>query len=164
MDAFEDNLNWAHITRNHGYSEAFVKQAKEARAKAAKEEERKRGLAKYRGWKMPEWARQIVDEVAARRGVSVADMAGEGRTLCVVHARHEAMYLVKERKPVLSMPQIGGWFNRDHTVVGYALVRHATRNGLPKLSGFDLDGAMARNREWYRRRQDVLYGPKESNP
>ena len=146
METAIDNQNWSRITRNRGYSAAFVQQATEARARAAKDEQHRHGMARYRGWGMPEWARQIVAECAGRHGVSVADMAGECRTFNVVYARHEAMYLIKDCKPVLSMPKIGGWFNRDHTTVGYALSSHADRNGLPRLSGFDLVGCREKNR------------------
>lgn len=62
----------------------------------------------------------IIRIVAAKHGVSVTDIKSQTRTLHIVEARHEAMALVYQLRPDLSLPAIGRVFGRDHTTVLHA--------------------------------------------
>lgn len=78
--------------------------------------------------------KDIAAEVAARRGVSIAEMKGPVRTRSIAWARQEAMYLMANvRTPDgswrYSSPQIGAFFNRDHTTVLFAVAKVAFREG-----------------------------------
>lgn len=137
---------WAVTTQNRGYSEAFLKQTREARLRAVKEEMRRIGLATFRGWGMPVWARDILRDVSGRRGVCVNDMASSSRNHKIAMARNEAMYLMKARKPMLSSPQLGRWFSRDHTSILYAISSYQEKNGLPRLVAYDFKSAQDRMR------------------
>lgn len=94
---------------------------------------------------LPEWAREIVSDVAAKHLVSVYDLAGEGRSVKIVAARHEAIYRLKEHKQTLTSTQIGKWFARDHTSILFAIASHAEKTGEPKLVGYDLNMTRRRN-------------------
>ena len=59
--------------------------------------------------------RLTVAAVSDLSGVPVEDIMGDSHRGPAVAARHAAMYLV--RKARKSYPQIGLWFNRDHTTV-----------------------------------------------
>ncbi len=78
--------------------------------------------------------REIVEEVAARHNLNPRDLTGPMRFKSIVRARFEAMWLIyEERHPdgrrVYSLPQVGAYFNRDHTTVLYALRRYEQRTG-----------------------------------
>lgn len=60
---------------------------------------------------------------ALRNGVSVEELLGPGRTVELVAARAEGMYLVALHTNA-SMPMIGRYFDRDHTTVLHALRKH----------------------------------------
>lgn len=130
-----------------GYTPEFIAQAKQARQRAAYAEMNRQGLLTLRRWGMPEWARDIVADVCARRDVFVSDLASASRRHKVVYARNEAIYRVKQSKMTLSSPQIAGWFNRNHVSILYALASHAERNKLPELCGYDIDHSRAAKRE-----------------
>lgn len=131
-----------------GYTPEFIAQAKQSRERAAREEMNRQGLLTLRRWGMPEWARDIVAEVCARRDVFISDLASACRRHKVVHARNEAIYRVKESKMTLSSPQIAAWFNRDHVSILYSIASHQQAEGLPKLCGYDIE----RSKETRRRR------------
>ena len=95
---------------------------------------------------MPAWVREIVFDAAARHGVSAASIVMRIRSRVAVAARNEALYRVKEAKPDLSLPKIGGWFGMDHTTVIYALARHAEATGDSPLTDYNLDKAMRARR------------------
>ncbi len=70
----------------------------------------------------------IIQAVAFGHGVSLCAVLGERRTQILVSARHEAMWRVRAlqwrgmgRHGHPSYPQIGRWFNRDHSTVVYAV-------------------------------------------
>jgi hypothetical protein len=135
------------------YTKEFIKQAKEARERAEeakrldeKQEAHRQGLLTFKRRYMPEWARQIVDEMSQKHGVCPGDMARDDRRHKTVKARNEAIYLIKARKPMLSSPQIGNWFDRDHTSILHSIASHSQSAHAPKLVGYDLDNARARNR------------------
>lgn len=66
----------------------------------------------------------IIAEVALAHGVTVDDIKGKGRSVPLVKIRHAAIIEVAQRRPELSLPQIGKHFNRDHTTVCYVLQKH----------------------------------------
>lgn len=139
---------WVQIERNHGYSPEFLERAKRSRQRAAAEEMRKQGMMKYRRRGMPSWACDIIRDVSDRRGICVDQMASDSRVAVVSRARNEAMYLIKAAKPTVSSPQMGKWFNRDHTSILYGISSHQERYGLPILAGYDVALARIRKREW----------------
>jgi len=128
-----------------GHTKEFLKQAQEARERAEKLEARRQGLLTFKRWAMPEWALGIVDEVCARRDICPSDMASS-RKYKAVHARNEAIYFIKARKPSLSSTQIARWFARDHTSILHSLASHSDATGAPALVGYDLAGVRERNR------------------
>ncbi len=75
--------------------------------------------------RIPARVLDVIRSVAAEHGLSVEDLIGPRRFHKFVQARHEAMWRVRamvwpcgwgwRRWP--SYPQIGRWFNRDHTTV-----------------------------------------------
>jgi chromosomal replication initiation ATPase DnaA len=95
---------------------------------------------------MPDWVRQIVFSVAEANEVSAAKIMLKEQSRVAVRARNEALYRVKEAKPDLSLPKIGGWFGMDHTTVMYALARHAEATGDCPLTDYNLDKAMRARR------------------
>ena len=71
--------------------------------------------------------RTLIAAVAHDHGMTYDDMVGPGRTRRVASVRHLAMESVVAARPNLSMGQIGGYFNRAHSTVLYALGRHINR-------------------------------------
>lgn len=108
------------------------------------EEIRQRSLALFRKRGMPVWAREIVEQVSNRTCVGIDLIVGDRRFRRVVHARDEAIYLIKDAKPVLSMPIIARWFSRDHVSILYSIAAHSERAGAPNLVGYDLNRARRR--------------------
>jgi chromosomal replication initiation ATPase DnaA len=70
-----------------------------------------------------QFTRVIVESVAARHGVSVADIFSPCRLRPIVDARHEAIAEVCEARPHWSYPTVGRLFGRDHTTIMSALER-----------------------------------------
>lgn len=83
-----------------------------------------------RGPASPLSGRRIMRRVAAEHNVSVGDLRGPRGSAALTAIRHEAMYIIA-RDTLLSLPQIGKLFNRDHTSVIHGTARHAARQGLP---------------------------------
>lgn len=54
-------------------------------------------------------------------GVSYREIVGPSRAHHLIEPRHQIMAETKVKFPRASLPQIGGIFNRDHTVVYFAL-------------------------------------------
>lgn len=117
------------------------------RTQAAMDDFNRRGLKVFRQRGMPEAFREIVKQVATSRRVAVMLLASKSRMRIAVEARMEAMYLIKERNPKTSSPQMAKWFDRDHTSVLHCIASHQERYNLPKLVGYDL----LRHRENYRK-------------
>lgn len=103
------------------------------------------GMTQFRKWGMPQWAREIVHEVAYRHRISVSELASHNRCRAVTNARAEAMYLIKAAKPMLSSPQLGKWFDRDYTSVLHGIAVHQERTGAPALSHYNLNRSRKRN-------------------
>lgn len=87
-------------------------------------------LSLWKGWigrPLP-GVREVATEVAKRRGVTFADLAGPvgSRSLSVI--RHEAMYESKERTGK-SFSDVGRVFRRNHATVIHGYRRHAERIG-----------------------------------
>lgn len=115
------------------------------RAQAMFEDGNQRGLKMLRDRGMPEALREIVKTVAAERGVVVLLIAGNSRRKAAVHARNEAMYLIKELRPHLAMSHFAKWFDRDHTSAMHGIASHAEMNGFPELVGYDVARVRERN-------------------
>lgn len=80
---------------------------------------------------------QIIAEVAARHDLRPEEITGPERWKRNCRARYEAMWLARQAvgrdgKPLYSLPQIGRFFNRDHTTVLNALRRHEEQSGIIK--------------------------------
>jgi chromosomal replication initiation ATPase DnaA len=73
---------------------------------------------------MPGGMRRIAMAVAARHGVSLAQMRGPQRRFA--RARQEAFALLRATGH-FSLPQIGRWFNKDHTTVLFGARAHERR-------------------------------------
>lgn len=72
--------------------------------------------------------KEIIAQVAAIYGIPVADIVGRRRSVPIVEARHAAIKAVADRRPDLSLPQIGRFFgNRDHTTILNALNKFGGR-------------------------------------
>lgn len=142
---------WSDFTRNKGYTPEFIEQSRRSRARAVKEELRAAGLSRLKRWGMPEWARNIVIEVCERTDVCPGEIASDARFQRVVKARREIIYRIKETKPILSTPQLGRWFNRDHTSILHSIAMHQEQCGAPRLVGYSLDKLRLRNRLWLER-------------
>lgn len=80
--------------------------------------------------------RTIIEEVAAKYGVAVREILSDRRARVLIPPRHEAMFrCVAETH--LSLPAIGRVFNRDHTSIGHAVMRHHINTGEPLPRGMD---------------------------
>jgi chromosomal replication initiation ATPase DnaA len=101
---------------------------------------------------LPEWIAEIIHATAEKHGIDICDLMGGSRTWNVGRARHEAYYRVKERKPALSLNQIGKFFQRDHTSILFGLAAHAERSGEHDFTGFSLERNRTRNRDAARER------------
>lgn len=76
----------------------------------------------------PSW-RFILSLVALKHGVMQRDILGPHRYRELVAARHEALALTY-RHTQMSMPNVGRYFNRDHTTVLHALNKLGARTKL----------------------------------
>ncbi len=141
---------WPEISRNRGYSAAFLSQAKQARIRAAAEEMSRIGMLKFRRRGTPDWACQIIRGVSTKTGVCVDQMASNSRFRNVARARNEAMYMIKAAKRTLSMPQMAKWFDRDHTSILHGIASHQADCGAAVIVGYDIDTARKRSREFKR--------------
>ncbi|NNG04755.1 MAG: hypothetical protein HKM95_11735 [Inquilinus sp.] len=75
---------------------------------------------------------QILDEVAAHYGVTVAELTGRRRSRRVVWPRQMAMWTAR-RLTVHSLPSLGNAFARDHTTVMHGVAATAARfDALPE--------------------------------
>lgn len=83
--------------------------------------------------------RGIIREVAKAHGITAADILSRTRSRTIGAARTEAMYrCVAETEH--SLPAIGRVFDRDHTTVGAAVVRHHVKTGQPLPRGMTVAG------------------------
>jgi chromosomal replication initiation ATPase DnaA len=79
---------------------------------------------------VPGWIAALAAVIATKHGTTPREIAGTGRRKNICAARFELWYEIKKRNPKLTLPKIGGWFDRDHTSVLNGISKHATRNGL----------------------------------
>ena len=143
------------------YTPPLTEQMKIARSAAAREEMRRIGLRQFKERGTPQWAREIIIDVAERRGLCISDLAGRSRQDRITKARNEATYLIKARKPMLSSPQLGAWFERDHTSILHSLASYSEATGLPKLVGYDIEGVRERNRKSSAARAAIRSGEQQ---
>lgn len=87
-----------------------------------------------RPWVGKEKAKRIRRKVAAKHGLSLTELDCDGRQKPLVRARNEAIYLIA-RETTLSLPQIGYFFNREHTTILASIRSHARANHLPMPRG-----------------------------
>lgn len=71
--------------------------------------------------------KEIIAQVAAIYGIPVSEILGPRRRHHIVEARQAAIKAVADRRPDLSLPQIGKIFGRDHTTVHHALSKFGGR-------------------------------------
>ena len=85
----------------------------------------------------------IIARVAAKYGLTPADLAGESRLRRVAYARHEAIWTVRQARPHLSLPALGRIFGgRDHSTIHYAIEVHACRMAWADILVSIADGVM----------------------
>ena len=93
---------------------------------------------------IPTKVHKIIAETAAEYGVTLADVLGDVTARRFSRPRQEAMRRVSVmpwRGSVASYPQIGDWFNRDHTTVLYACGRLSARGYI--IPGFTPQNVLA---------------------
>ena len=83
----------------------------------------------------------IQEAVASVTGIPQADLLSDKRTPDVVRARHLAMFLTRELTP-LSLVQIAGNFNRDHSTVIHAIRVVGERNEPGSETAGDIHSAL----------------------
>ena len=82
---------------------------------------------------IPPRAAAILAQVAANWHVSTSDLLGRDRRRFAVRPRQEAwarLYALRTGRTsdaTYSLPQIGGWFDRDHTTVLHGIRAHEKR-------------------------------------
>lgn len=93
---------------------------------------------------IPLWAREVITQVAEVHGVvtNVILMDFRHDKACV--ARREAIYKIKVKKPSLSSPQIGKWFDKNPVTILYSLARHSHETGAPRVSEYSLEKRLSR--------------------
>ena len=111
------------------------------------EQQRADGLRQFRRQGMPDWALAILTEVADRRAICPSDIVSRKRHRPIIEARRDAAYLIKARKPALSCPLLGKWFNMDHTSIMHLIACYQAEHNAPKLVGYDLARVRMRNAE-----------------
>lgn len=101
----------------------------------------------------------ILSEVATKHGLTVKEIISASRMMKLVIARHEAYFRCAEETD-FSLPALGRIFHRDHTTVGFGIMRHAERNGLRPPRGMAWSaGTQAmrdRARRWRERRRAAM--------
>ncbi len=71
----------------------------------------------------------ILRLVSLKYRVPIDEIAGPRRGKRIVRIRHEAIALVYQHCPQLSLPAIGRWFQRDHTTILHALRKMGVYEG-----------------------------------
>ncbi len=94
--------------------------------------------------RIPIWAREIIAEVADAHDVLVNGILMDFRNDKACLARREAIYKIKVKKPSLSSPQIGKWFDKNPATILYSLARHSHETGSPALSTYSLEKRLNR--------------------
>jgi len=79
---------------------------------------------------------RIIEEVSRRHDIPVGEILSDSRARVLIPARHEAIFRCVAESP-LSLPSIGRIFNRDHTSIGYAVMKHHLRTGERSPRGMD---------------------------
>lgn len=73
--------------------------------------------------------RALVKLAALKHSISVADVVGIARSVPIVAARQEAMWLIRTHCPHLSLPEIGLIFGRDHSTVYHSVNKVSAKRG-----------------------------------
>ena len=114
----------ARFRAEHKALQEAVKRAREATRKAKEEAEAKKIDGRLS-------VREIIAHVAALHCLKAGDLVGPRRMKHIIEARHEAIRIVADLRPDLSLPQIGRVFNKDHTTILHAL-RKTKQEGQPR--------------------------------
>jgi chromosomal replication initiation ATPase DnaA len=75
-------------------------------------------------------ALDLIREIAEKHGILVADIKSQSRAAAIVEIRHEAVAYVYQRRPDLSLAQIGRIFGRDHTTILHSVRKAGVYRGL----------------------------------
>lgn len=145
-----DTEQWEQFTRNRGLAAATVRSVKARRrqewlARAAElkrqlqEQEHKRALAIMRSRRVPSHIKDLIVEICADAGASLADVISEMRFRDVRVVRNEIIYVIRSTYPRYSFPRIAVWFGKDHTSIMHAIACHARDAGLPPLTNYNLE-------------------------
>lgn len=65
----------------------------------------------------------IIRTTARRARLRPTDITGHGRSRHLVDARHAAIFVARQLRPDLSLPQLGRQFQRDHSTIIHAMRR-----------------------------------------
>lgn len=84
----------------------------------------------------PPTMREIAVGIATKHGLTLDELMGPQRAWRFSHPRQEAMAAIVATRR-FSFPQIGRFFNRDHTTVLYAARIHLARQSPPQSTGPD---------------------------
>lgn len=80
-------------------------------------------------------AREIIERIAEKHGLTPHDLKCDGRIKPLVLARHEACYEIA-RLTTMSLPAIGKALGgRDHTTIRSGIMRHMADAGMPSIRG-----------------------------
>lgn len=93
----------------------------------------------------PGQCHRIIEEVSRKHDIPVKDILSERRARVLIPARHEAIFRCVAESP-LSLPAIGRIFNRDHTSIGHAVMRHHLNTGAPLPRGMDWQAGRRKRR------------------
>ena len=109
--------------------------AEAQRQQAERQEAMKRQAAAAAAWRdaaRPHPATAIIAEVAAKHGLTTADLTGSRRTLPIARARQEAMWRMRQLS--LTTTDIGRRLGgRDHTTALWGIRQHQRRIDDAKL-------------------------------
>jgi len=106
---------------------------------------------------MRKTAKQVIAEVAARHGMTPADLLEVSQKWKVAHRRQEAMFEMYIQCPHLSFPAIGRALGgMDHTTVMFGVKQHCKRLGITYES-------IRRNTPLYTRNDDTraIFAPAD---
>lgn len=116
--------------------EARKREVAKRRAAARRAEKAFIRLARQRN--IPDAVVRIIRVIAEHNRVAPRDIIGRNLARDVCQARAAAVYAIRSTATCRlsrSYPTIGHWFGRDHTTMLYAAKVHATRHGLPDITG-----------------------------
>lgn len=106
---------------------AQARAEKQAEAERVEEEGRQKVaaiIAKYRVIDVSDAkpnCRRLIEETAAKHGMTYRDVISASRAKLIVAVRNEAIRVVADARPDMSLPALGKIFKRDHTTILHSL-------------------------------------------